>query len=187
MMRTNDIRPAFDGRRPGVVLGWAAIGFALFGLALSATEARVRPAKQIEIHAPVDVTPGAGRATVITEMETPAEIFAQPATALALSADTLAARARPSSSRLLGMAPEALRTALGAPDFLRRDGSTQMWRYGSGNCTLTLSFSGQAGVLRVEHVEARAPAGIHADESGEHASRCRERLIGETRRTDLPG
>lgn len=83
---------------------------------------------------------------------------------------------------LLGMAAPDVRAALGAPDFVRRDGSSQMWRYGRGACTLTIFLHGRDKDLAVQHVEGRglrSPSDPSAD--------CAERLVGERRRADLPG
>jgi hypothetical protein len=87
-----------------------------------------------------------------------------------------------SGSGLLGLDASALRSILGAPDFVRRDGNTQMWRYGRGACTLTLFLHGEDERMAVEHVEGRglrSPIDPSAD--------CAERLVGEGRRADLPG
>lgn len=85
-------------------------------------------------------------------------------------------------SGLLGLDASELRSTLGPPDFVRRDGNSQMWRYGRGACTLTLFLHGEDERLAVQHVEGRglrSPADPSAD--------CAERLVGERWRPDLPG
>jgi hypothetical protein len=48
-----------------------------------------------------------------------------------------------------GLAPDALRAQLGAPQFSRKDGPTEMWRYDSRTCRAFFFFTGN----QVGHVE----------------------------------
>ena len=47
---------------------------------------------------------------------------------------------------------------LGAPQFMRRDGGTQMWRYDGAQCRAFFFLYGPAGAETVRHVET-VPAG----------------------------
>lgn len=76
-----------------------------------------------------------------------------------------AAAARPPAldddpARLLHLDPTALRSLLGAPDFVRRDGPARIWRYRHGACLLDLILyaeRGAASSFTVRYVEARTP------------------------------
>jgi hypothetical protein len=56
-----------------------------------------------------------------------------------------------------GLAPEALRARLGNPQFSRKDGPTEMWRYDSRSCSAIFFFTGNQ-VSRVETL----PAGLNS-------------------------
>lgn len=63
-------------------------------------------------------------------------------------------------ARLLHLDPAALRSLLGAPDFVRRDGPARIWRYRHGGCLLDLILyaePGDAASFAVRYVEARTP------------------------------
>lgn len=63
-------------------------------------------------------------------------------------------------ARLLHLDPTALRSLLGAPDFVRRDGPARIWRYRHGACLLDLILyaeRGAASSFTVRYVEARTP------------------------------
>lgn len=55
----------------------------------------------------------------------------------------------------LGMTEAGLRQRLGTPVFVRKEGSTQMWRYDGAACRafFFLSITGAAPVLAVRYVE----------------------------------
>ena len=55
--------------------------------------------------------------------------------------------------------PQAnVRAMLGAPQFTRQDGATQMWRYDGAQCRAFIFFYGAQGSETVRHVET-LPAG----------------------------
>ena len=55
--------------------------------------------------------------------------------------------------------PQAnVRAMLGAPQFVRQDGATQMWRYDGAQCRAFFFFYGAKGSEAVRHVET-LPAG----------------------------
>ena len=58
-----------------------------------------------------------------------------------------------------GLAPANVRAAFGAPSFVRKDGTTQMWRYDSPMCRAFFFFYDQSGVQSVRHVET-LPRGV---------------------------
>ena len=55
----------------------------------------------------------------------------------------------------IGYAPERLLPLLGAPDFVRRDGTAQVWQYRAEHCVLDLFLYGNGNDSRVKHVELR--------------------------------
>ena len=58
----------------------------------------------------------------------------------------------------LNRTPANLRSLLGAPQFVRQDGGTEMWRYDGASCRAFFFFQGPAGSQAVRHVET-LPAG----------------------------
>jgi hypothetical protein len=58
----------------------------------------------------------------------------------------------------LGLPEANLRVLLGAPQFLRQDGGTQMWRYDGAQCRAFFFLYGTEGSQTVRHVET-LPAG----------------------------
>jgi hypothetical protein len=58
----------------------------------------------------------------------------------------------------LGLPQANLRAMLGAPQFLRQDGATQMWRYDGSQCRAFFFLYGERGSEAVRHVET-LPAG----------------------------
>jgi hypothetical protein len=58
----------------------------------------------------------------------------------------------------LNLSADALRARLGAPQFMRPDGATQMWRYDGASCRAFFFLYGTAPNLAVRHVET-LPAG----------------------------
>ncbi len=58
----------------------------------------------------------------------------------------------------LGLTEANLRALLGVPQFTRRDGGTQMWRYDGAQCRAFFFLYGPQGTEAVRHVET-VPAG----------------------------
>ena len=54
---------------------------------------------------------------------------------------------------MIGLTDVSLRTTFGAPAFMRRDGSVQMWRYKGTACQAFFFLYPNRGVLTVQHVE----------------------------------
>ena len=54
---------------------------------------------------------------------------------------------------LVGIAPEAVRLAFGRPDFVRKEGVGELWRYDSAKCKAFFFLYTQDGGLKVRHVE----------------------------------
>jgi hypothetical protein len=65
-----------------------------------------------------------------------------------------------------GMQPAQLRVAFGAPALMRKDGTTEMWRYDGAGCKAFFFLYREAGALAVRHVET-VPRGreIAADQT----------------------
>jgi hypothetical protein len=61
-------------------------------------------------------------------------------------------------SAYLGLPVANLRAMLGTPQFMRRDGGTQMWRYDGAQCRAFFFLYGPQGTETVRHVET-VPAG----------------------------
>jgi hypothetical protein len=53
----------------------------------------------------------------------------------------------------VGATAVALRTALGSPAFMRRDGHIEMWRYAGAGCQAFFFLYPDHGTLKVQHVE----------------------------------
>jgi hypothetical protein len=53
----------------------------------------------------------------------------------------------------LNLSADALRARLGAPQFVRPDGATQMWRYDGASCRAFFFLYGTGGAALVRHVE----------------------------------
>ncbi len=56
-------------------------------------------------------------------------------------------------SDVTGMAASQLRVAFGAPAFVRKDGTAQMWRYDGASCKAFFFLYSDGGDLSVRHVE----------------------------------
>lgn len=54
---------------------------------------------------------------------------------------------------LPGMEASRIRLAFGAPQFVRKDGATEMWRYDAPNCRAFFFFYPDSNGLAVRHVE----------------------------------
>jgi hypothetical protein len=61
-------------------------------------------------------------------------------------------------SNYLNLPAANVRGLFGAPQFVRQDGATQMWRYDGQSCRAFFFFYGQKGSETVRHVET-LPAG----------------------------
>jgi hypothetical protein len=53
----------------------------------------------------------------------------------------------------VGLSAAALKTAFGAPAFVRKDGDTELWRYDGANCRAFFFLYPRNGALAVRHVE----------------------------------
>ena len=53
----------------------------------------------------------------------------------------------------MGLAAQDVRTAYGAPAFVRKDGGDQMWRYDGASCKAFFFLYPNGGTLAVRHVE----------------------------------
>ena len=51
--------------------------------------------------------------------------------------------------------PDAILRILGSPDFIRRDGKTQIWQYRSSGCILDMFIHGPQKNLKIIHLETR--------------------------------
>ena len=56
-------------------------------------------------------------------------------------------------ANMIGMSEAALRTAFGAPAFMRKDGGIQFWRYKGAACQAFFFLYPDHGYLTVQHVE----------------------------------
>jgi hypothetical protein len=69
-------------------------------------------------------------------------------------------------ANMIGMAEASLRTTFGAPAFMRKDGTIQMWRYQGVGCQAFFFLYPTHGALTVQHVETLPhPANSAADAS----------------------
>ena len=59
-------------------------------------------------------------------------------------------------TELLGAAPAAVISRLGAPQLRRREAAAEVWLYSAGGCQLDVMFYTTPLVLRVMHAQARA-------------------------------
>lgn len=59
------------------------------------------------------------------------------------------------SNEFMGYSPERVLPILGAPDFVRRDGSAQIWQYRATNCILDLFLYTADNETHVKHAELR--------------------------------
>jgi hypothetical protein len=66
---------------------------------------------------------------------------------------------------IAGMDASRIRVAFGAPQFVRKDGATEMWRYDSSNCRAFFFFYPNGNSLAVRHVETLPHAATQAADS----------------------
>jgi hypothetical protein len=62
---------------------------------------------------------------------------------------------RYSPDEFVGYSPERVLPILGAPDFVRRDGTAQIWQYRATNCVLDLFIYKNDDGTHVKHAEIR--------------------------------
>ena len=80
-------------------------------------------------------------------------------------------------SGIAGLGAADLRAAFGAPAFVRKDGTTEMWRYDGANCRAFFFLYAQGGAPTVRHVETLPRgASIAADTICLDALRARGRV-----------
>jgi hypothetical protein len=65
------------------------------------------------------------------------------------------------AGNVAGMDAARIRLAFGTPQFVRKDGEVEMWRYDGATCKAFFFMYPNAGSLAVRHVET-VPQGINA-------------------------
>ena len=60
------------------------------------------------------------------------------------------------ASEFVGFGPDRVLPILGAPDFVRRDGTAQIWQYRDTNCILDLFLYKSGSEALVKHAELRS-------------------------------
>ena len=92
---------------------------------------------------------------------------------------TAAVRAvRFKAEEFVGYSPERVLPILGAPDFVRRDGTAQIWQYRATNCILDLFLYTSGKETRVKHAELR-PRGPGAEPLDACYSRLRQERVSQ--------
>lgn len=82
------------------------------------------------------------------------------------------------SDEFVGYSPERVLPILGAPDFVRRDGTAQIWQYRATNCILDLFLYTAGKETRVRHAELR-PRVPGAESLDSCYSRMRQERAGQ--------
>lgn len=59
------------------------------------------------------------------------------------------------ANEFVGFGPDRVLPILGAPDFVRRDGTAQIWQYRATNCILDLFLYQSGAETQVKHAELR--------------------------------
>ena len=77
---------------------------------------------------------------------------------------------------IAGMAAGALRADFGPPQFVRKEGQVQLWRYDGDACKAYFFLYPQSGTLAVRHVETDPRGGTMAADAS-----CLERLRARAR------
>jgi hypothetical protein len=77
-----------------------------------------------------------------------------------------APRRRAAPSSLVGLDDHDVRSLLGRPKFVRRDGPAQIWQYGVRTCTLNLYLFREGTAMRVRHFEFRDPGAELTPDAG---------------------
>ena len=57
----------------------------------------------------------------------------------------------------LGQSPDKLKTHLGAPSILRKEGTVEIWQYQLSDCVVDFFFYDKAGTLAATHTDMRSP------------------------------
>lgn len=103
--------------------------------------------------------PPPGPSGLLVELPDPRGVNGEPRSALTPTpvGSTLSAAPGYSedSRRLLGLYREAVIDMLGAPQFIRREGPAQLWRYSAETCQLDVFLFRDREGLKVTHVETR--------------------------------
>ena len=60
------------------------------------------------------------------------------------------------ANEFVGSSPDSVLPILGAPDFVRRDGTAQIWQYRATNCILDLFLYQAGSETKVKHAELRS-------------------------------
>jgi hypothetical protein len=60
------------------------------------------------------------------------------------------------ANEFVGFSPDRVLPILGAPDFVRRDGTAQIWQYRATNCILDLFLYQSGSEALVKHAELRS-------------------------------
>ena len=82
------------------------------------------------------------------------------------------------ANEFVGYSPERVLPVLGAPDFVRRDGTAQIWQYRATNCVLDLFLYKAGSTTEVRHAELRSRV-----PGAEPLDSCYTRLRQERRTT----
>jgi hypothetical protein len=96
-----------------------------------------------------------------------------PATRTALPAAPLAGE----PGNVSGMDASGIRVAFGAPQFVRKDGQIEMWRYDGTNCKAFFFMYPRGASLAVRHVETM-PRGANNEGAD---STCLQELLGRAK------
>jgi hypothetical protein len=79
---------------------------------------------------------------------------------------------------IAGLAAQQLRLSFGPPQFVRKDGGTELWRYDGQACKAFFFLYPEAGTLSVRHVETVPRGGaMAADTNCLDALRARARAV----------
>jgi hypothetical protein len=110
--------------------------------------------------APVAGIPSSGAPSAETPVAPPAAVSGT-ATGLGeaskpQAAETKARAVRFTPEEFIGFSPERVLPILGAPDFVRRDGSAQIWQYRAPDCVLDLFLYQAGSETHVKHAELRS-------------------------------
>jgi hypothetical protein len=58
---------------------------------------------------------------------------------------------------VLGKSPEQLKSQLGTPSILKKEGNVEIWQYQLSDCVIDFFFYDKAGTLAVTHTDMRSP------------------------------
>jgi hypothetical protein len=85
-----------------------------------------------------------------------------------------------SAGELRGRPAKSLVSVIGRPDFVRRDGSAQIWQYRNARCILDLFVYGGETAEQVKHAELRGSAVGKAPARGCFAKMMQGRIAHQT-------